>query len=183
MTIRVATPEDAGALVEIYRPYVENTSITFEYEVPSVSEFETRIRTTLKKYPYLVAEENGEALGYAYVSAFKGRSAYDWSVETSIYVKQGFGKKGIGKQLYLALEDILRRQNICNLCACITYPNPASIAFHEFFGYKTVAHFTASGYKQGRWHDMVWMEKGLCPHNVPPAPFIPFPELPSGTSF
>ena len=99
MKIRIATPEDAGALVEIYRPYVENTSITFEYEVPSVSEFETRIRTTLKKYPYLVAEENGEALGYAYVSAFKGRSAYDWSVETSIYVKQGFGKKGIGKQL------------------------------------------------------------------------------------
>ncbi len=76
MKIRVAAPEDAGALVEIYRPYVENTSITFEYEVPSVSEFETRIRTTLKKYPCLVAEENGEALGYAYVSAFKGRAAF-----------------------------------------------------------------------------------------------------------
>ena len=91
MKIRVATPEDAGALVEIYRPYVENTSITFEYEVPSVSEFETRIRTTLKKYPYLVAEENGEALGYAYVSAFKGRAAYDWSVETS---KAGLWEKG-----------------------------------------------------------------------------------------
>ena len=177
MKIRVATTEYAGALVEIYRPYVEHTAITFEYEVPSVSEFETRIRTTLKKYPYLVAEENGEALGYAYVSAFKGREAYDWSVETSIYVKQGFGKKGIGKQLYLALEDILRRQNICNLCACITYPNPASISFHEKHGYQTVAHFHASGYKQGQWHDMIWMEKTLCSHTIPPQPLIPFPEL------
>ena len=177
MKIRIASPSDAAELVSVYAPYVEHTAITFEYEVPSVEEFENRIRRTLEKYPYLVAEEGGTILGYAYTSAFKGRPAYDWSAETSIYVREGFGHQGIGSLLYRELEKLLRRQNICNLCACIAYPNPASIAFHEAFGYRIVAHFHASGFKQGTWYDMVWMEKELCPHEVPPKPFIPFPDL------
>ena len=177
MNIRTATPEDAPALLDIYAPYVRDTAITFEYQVPTSEEFADRIRNTLKKYPYLIAEENGELLGYAYASAFKLRAAYNWSVETSVYVRQGEHRKGAGSALYEALEECLRRQHVCNLCACITYPNPASIAFHEQLGYRVTAHFHSSGFKLGEWHDIVWMEKRLCPHEIPPEPFLPFPEL------
>lgn len=177
MKIRLVTPQDVPELLKIYAPYVEHTTVTFEYEVPSAEEFAERVNHTLEKYPYLVAEESDSLLGYAYVSAFKGRAAYDWSVETSIYVKEGSHHAGVGKALYNALEEILRRQHVCNLCACIAYPNPASISFHESFGYHTVAHFHDSGYKAGQWVDMVWMEKTLCPHEIPPQPFIPFPQL------
>ncbi len=177
LMIRIATPEDAAALVAIYAPYVENTPITFEYTVPTVEEFAERIRHTLARYPYLIAEKGGVPVGYAYASAFKGRAAYDWSVETSIYVSQEVRSSGVGSLLYEKLEEYLTAQHICNVCACITYPNPPSIAFHEKHGYETAAHFHASGYKQGKWHDMIWMEKTLCPHTTPPAPFIPFPEL------
>lgn len=177
MIIRTATPADALQLLHIYAPYVKKTSITFEYEVPSPEEFAKRIRHTLERYPYLAAEEGNAILGYAYASAFKDRAAYDWSVETSIYVREDAGHRGIGTALYRALEDILAKQNICNLCACIAYPNPTSIAFHEGFGYRTVAHFHNSGFKQDAWSDMVWMEKELCPHTIPPKPFIPFSGL------
>ena len=177
MNIRIATLKDAPALLKIYAPYVEQTAITFEYQVPSLEEFESRMNGILSKYPYLIAEENSEILGYAYASPFKTRAAYAWSVETSIYVKKGIHKKGIGTALYQALERLLTRQNVCNLCACIAYPNPPSIAFHERFGYKTIAHFTKSGYKQNAWYDMIWMEKELCPHTIPPAPFVPFSHL------
>ena len=175
--IRTAVPEDAAKLVAIYAPYVEDTPITFEYKVPTVEEFAERIRHTLTRYPYLVAEQNGEPVGYAYASAFKSRAAYDWSVETSIYISQNLRSSGVGSLLYRELESYLTRQHVCNVCACITYPNSPSIAFHEKHGYETVAHFHASGYKQGKWHDMIWMEKTLCPHTVPPQPFVPFPEL------
>ncbi len=177
MNIRIATLGDAPNLLKIYAPYVEHTAITFEYSVPTLEEFTARMQNTLQKYPYLVAEEDGKLLGYAYASAFKTRAAYDWSVETSIYVKKDTHRRGIGKALYTALEHMLARQHICNLCACIAYPNPESIAFHERFGYRTVAHFHASGYKQGVWYDMIWMEKELCPHTIPPLPFIPFPNV------
>lgn len=177
MKIRVAAPEDAPALLEIYAPYVKDTSVTFEYEVPTWEEFAGRIRNTLENYPYLAAEEDGMIQGYAYASRFKSRPAYDWSVETSIYVRQDTRRRGAGTALYQKLEELLRRQHVCNLCACIAYPNPSSIAFHEKFGYRTVAHFHASGYKRGAWHDMVWMEKELCPHEMPPEPFLPFSAL------
>jgi len=177
MEIRTAHQKDAPELLSIYAPYVEHTTITFEYEVPSVEEFENRIRSVLTKYPYLVAEEKGEIIGYAYASAFKGRAAYDWSVETSIYVRQDCRHMGTGKALYESLEKALTAQHICNVCACITYPNPASIRFHEQFGYHTVAHFHASGFKFNAWHDMIWMEKELCAHTVPPQPFLPYSQL------
>lgn len=177
MNIRIANLQDAPKLLEIYAPYVENTAVTFEYSVPTLEEFTARMKNILEKYPYLVAEENGEIIGYTYASAFKARAAYAWSVETSIYVKEGAHRHGIGQALYNALEEILRKQHVCNLCACIAYPNPESIAFHEKFGYVNVAHFHASGYKNGVWYDMIWMEKELCAHSIPPLPFLPFPEL------
>lgn len=177
MNIRSATPLDAAALVELYAPYVLHTAITFEYEVPSVAEFAERIADISRRYPYLVAEENARILGYAYASAFKARAAYGWSVEMSVYVEKDAWGRGIGKALYAALESCLKRQNVCNLCACITYPNPSSIAFHESLGYSTVGRFTASGYKLGRWHDIIWMEKFIHTHEETPKPFIPIEQL------
>ena len=99
MNIRTASPENASALLDIYAPYVKDTAITFEYQVPTLEEFADRIRNTLKKYPYLIAEENGELLGYAYASSFKARAAYNWSVETSVYVRQGEHRRGVGRAL------------------------------------------------------------------------------------
>lgn len=177
MNIRIAKLEDSKELVNIYKYYVENTSITFEYDVPSTEEFSERIKNTLKKYPYLIAEENGEIYGYAYASAFKSRPAYDWAVETSIYVKNGDSRHGVGTLLYNELEKYLKMQNIINVNACITYPNEKSEEFHKKFGYKTIAHFTKCGYKLGKWHDMIWMEKFIDEHTDNPNSVIPFSEL------
>lgn len=182
--IRVATPQDAEALLAVYAPYVTDTAITFEYEVPSLTEFRERIRHTLERYPYLVMEQDGEILGYAYAGPFKERAAYDWAVETTIYVKQGMKKQGIGRKLYQALEDILIRQNILNLNACIGYPTVEdeyltrnSMEFHQHLGYRLVGQFYQCGYKFGRWYDMVWMEKLVGEHGVEPVRVKPFPEL------
>ena len=184
ITIRMATTADAKELLQIYAPYVQNTAITFEYEVPSGEEFAKRIENTLTKYPYLVAVEDGQIVGYAYASIFKARIAYSWAVETSIYIKQDCRGKGVGKTLYQALEDILKRQHVINLNASIAYAekedehlNHSSIRFHERFGYKKVAHFTKCGYKFGNWYDMIWMEKMLGEHPNKPEPFIPITEL------
>lgn len=182
--IRVATPQDAEALLAIYAPYVTDTAITFEYEVPSLTEFRERIRHTLERYPYLVMEQDGEILGYAYAGPFKERAAYDWAVETTIYVKQGMKKQGIGRKLYQVLEDTLIRQNILNLNACIGYPTVEdeyltrnSMEFHQHLGYRLVGQFYQCGYKFGRWYDMVWMEKLVGEHGVEPVRVKPFPEL------
>ena len=173
MKIRIAEETDAEQLLAIYAPYVTDTAITFEYEIPPLEEFRNRMLHTVEKYPYLVFQEGKEILGYAYASAFKGRPAYDWAVETSIYVKEGVRGKGIGRKLYAALEEILKEQHIINVNACIAYPNPESIAFHEKRGYKTVAHFTKCGYKLGQWYDMIWMEKMLGQHPPIPQPVLP----------
>ena len=175
--IEVVKLDDAKRLLEIYTPYVLTTSITFEYVVPTLAEFKERITTTLEKYPYLVAKVDDKIVGYAYTSAFKSRAAYQWAVETSIYVDKDHCGGGVGKALYQKLEEITKAQNILNMNACITYGNPGSIAFHECFGYRTVAHFTKCGYKFGKWHDMIWMEKHLGEHPAQPSSFIPFLQL------
>lgn len=179
--LRIAVPGDAAALLEIYAPYVENTYISFEYEVPTPEEFRARMERTLEHYPYLTAVEGDELLGYAYASPFKTRAAYGWSAETTIYLREDARGRGIGSALYQALEQYLYRQHVCNLCACIAHPHPESERFHKKSGYRTVAHFHRSGYKNGQWIDMIWMEKTLYPHTVPPKPFIPFSQLPPCT--
>lgn len=178
LAIRTALESDAAEILAIYEPYVLNTVITFETEVPALTEFAGRISNTLRKYPYLVALEEGRIAGYAYASPFKSRAAYDWAVETSVYVRWGERGRGVGGALYRALEQALGRMNILNLNACIGYPNPESVGFHEKSGYRIVGHFTKCGFKHGAWHDVVWMEKFLGPHGVPPRPVVPFPELP-----
>lgn len=184
VTIRMATKADAKEILEIYAPYVKDTAISFEYDVPSVEEFAERINNILKKYPYIVAMDNNQIIGYAYVSSFKNRVAYDWAVETTVYLRQDCRGKGVGKKLYLALEEILKRQNILNLNACIaytstdnTYLTNASTYFHERLGYKKVAHFTKCGYKFGNWYNMIWMEKIIGEHSANPKSVIPISEL------
>jgi len=184
VSVRMATPDDAEEVLKIYSPYVTDTAVTFEYDVPSVAEFSRRIKDTLRRYPYIVALSEERIVGYAYASAFKERAAYDWAVETTVYLRQDCRGRGLGKKLYTALEDILKRQNIINLNACIAYSSAedahldnSSAAFHEHLGYSKAAHFTKCGYKFGTWYDMIWMEKLLGPHPDAPDPVIPITEL------
>lgn len=184
ITIRPVSPADSQALLDIYRPYVEHTAITFEYEVPTVGEFARRIRRTLKRYPYLAAEKDGHILGYAYAGPFHERAAYDWCAEVSIYIRTDARGTGIGKKLYEALERALAAQNILNLYACIAWPDKEdeyltrnSANFHRHLGYEPAGMFQNCGYKFGRWYSMIWMEKQLGPHSGHAEPIIPFQEL------
>ena len=168
MKIRQATTADAQELLNIYAPYVTHTAITYEYTVPSLDEFSGRICKTLQKYPYLVAEQDGHIVGYAYAGVFKDRRAYDCSVETSIYISRDEHGKGIGRTLYEALEDKLRAMQITNMYACIAYTEHedeyltnGSVHFHEKMGFKLCGTFHRCARKFGRIYDMVWMEKEL----------------------
>ena len=138
----------------------------------------------LKRYPYIVAEQEGHIIGYAYVSIFHERKAYDWAVETSIYVDKDYKRSGCGKLLYQALEKILKKQHISNLYACIAYTEQEdehltndSMHFHEHLGYELVGTFKQCGYKFNKWYDMIWMEKMIGEHPENPEAFIPFSEM------
>lgn len=186
--IRAASSADADALLQIYAPYVERTAISFEYDVPSPSEFRARMERTLQRYPYLVAERDGELCGYAYTGAFVGRTAYDHAAEVTIYLRGDRRGLGLGRALYRALEKISRQQNILNIYACIGWPEVEdeyltqnSAQFHAHMGYHTVGHFRRCGYKFGRWYDMIWMEKIIGAHDDRPMPVTPFPDLDAET--
>ena len=184
ISIRVVTPKDTPALLDVYAPYIIKTAVTFEYEVPSAEEFADRVVRTLVRYPYLAAEDDTGILGYVYGGPLHVRPAYDWSAETSIYVRMDQRGRGIGSALYLALERILLRQGIVNVAACIAYPEEedeyltkGSVHFHEKAGYRMVGQFHQCAYKFGRWYHMVWMEKQIGPHLQKMSPVIPFGEL------
>lgn len=175
ITIRIAKIEDADKLLKIYSYYVTNTAISFEWNVPSLQDFSERIANTLKKYPYIVAEINQnkqkKIIGYAYAGAFKTRTAYDWSVETSIYVDKDFRHCGVGKLLLERLEQLLQKQNFLNVNACIAFTEKEneyltndSYKFHQKMGYTLVGTFHKCGYKFDEWFDMIWMEKIIGKH-------------------
>ena len=171
MKIREANLKDAEAMLAIYAPYVEQTAVTFEYDVPTLDDFRQRMVSIQSRYPWIVAEEDGRIAGYAYASAFKERAAYQWAVETSIYVGKGLRRQGIGYLLHDGLEQLLKRQGILNMNACISYIEPEdeyltldSVRFHEQLGYALAAHFHQCGKKFGRWYDMIWMEKMIGEH-------------------
>ncbi len=167
--IRDAQLSDARELLDIYAPYVINTAISFEYDVPSLEEFRTRIRTVKEKYPYLAAVCDGQIVGYCYARQFHERRAFEGCVETSIYVRSGSAGRGIGRLLYTELEMRLATIGTRNMYACIAYPaeendrylTKDSIYFHEKMGFTECGHLTRCGYKFGHYYDMVYMEKRL----------------------
>ena len=159
--IRIAREADVPRMLAIYAPYILNTTYTFEYTVPTQEEFLARFRDITAQFPWLVWEEEGTVLGYVYGSAPYTRAAYRWCGELSIYLVPEARGKGIGRQLYLAAEEILRRQGYQVCYPIITAENTGSICFHERMGYTFSAHFPACGFKFGRWLGVTWMEKRL----------------------
>lgn len=177
ITIRMAAPDDAPRLLAIYAYYIEHTAISFEYTVPSEAEFRSRIERTLTRYPYLVAERDGQILGYAYAGALGVRAAYDWSCEVTIYLDRTATKQGIGRALYTELERQLKAMGIVNLYACVARPdeenevlNFNSADFHAHMGYCEVGRWHHCGYKFGRWCNIVWLEKIIAEHQSPQPP-------------
>lgn len=171
--IRSAEREDAERLLEIYAYYVENTAITFDYEVPSLHDFADRMEHTLQKYPFLVIEDEDGIQGYAYAGPFVGRAAYDHSCEMTIYLDHISQKHGYGRLLYEALEEELKNRGFLNLYACIgdpieedAYLTRNSEQFHQHLGFTKVGEFHQCGYKFGRWYNMIWMEKIIGEHRV-----------------
>ena len=170
--IRMAEERDIPAILEIYGPYVLNTTITFEYDVPTREEFTRRFRDITRQFPWLVYEEDGEILGYAYASAPYARAAYAWCAEPSVYLKPAARGRGIGRKLYAALEQILDCQGYQVLYALVTQENEASLRFHERCGYRVSVLFPNCGFKFGRWLGVIWMEKRLKSVEIPSYPPI-----------
>ena len=175
--IRPVAAADAEELVSIYAPYVLETAVTYEYEVPSVEEFRGRIENITKNYPYLAAMEDGAILGYAYASAFHPRAAFRWSAEVTVYLRKDAHGRGIGRQLYEKMEEMLKKQNIQTLIALIADPNPESVAFHEKLGYRVAGRLTDCAYKLGQWRGMYYMEKFIGDREGEPKPFQSFSEM------
>ena len=178
MSVRLATVQDVPRILEIYAPYVNNTACSFEYTVPSLADFTQRFLGITSQFPWLVWEENGRILGYAYGSRPFERAAYQWCAEASIYLCSEACRKGIGKKLYAALEQLLQRQGYRKVYVIITEANEASIAFHRAVGYRHTATMPACGYKFGQWYGIVWMEKDLKPWDTPPCDPIPIHRIP-----
>ena len=166
--IRLAAPADAAAIAEIYRPAVVERATSFEVEPPDAREMATRIESCLTRFPWLVAEDDGVVVGYAYASPHRTRAAYQWSVDVSAYVSASAHRRGIGRSLYDALFRILALQGFRNAYAGITMPNDASEHFHRALGFSTVGIYRRVGYKLGRWHDVLWLERSLVPGDQPP---------------
>ena len=171
VTLRTATLADAPRILAIYDHYVRNTAISYEYDTPSLSEFESRMERILSKFPYLVAVEDDQILGYCYAATFIPRAAYDRCCETTIYLRPDVRKQGIGKMLYTELERQLKAMGILNMYACIGLPeqedeylNNNSADFHAHVGFTRAGLFHNCGYKFGRWYHMIWMEKLIGEH-------------------
>lgn len=170
-SIRLARIEDAGVIQAIYAPVVNQTPTSFETTPPSIEEMGLRIEQTLKIFPWLVYEDAGEVLGYAYASQHRVRSAYQWSVDVSVYIHEQSRRQGLGRKLYTTLFELLRQQGFYNVYAGITLPNPGSVALHEAMGMKPLGIYQKVGYKLGAWHDVGWWQGQLQPYSDnPPIP-------------
>lgn len=166
--IRLAQPLDAETIAEIYQPFVETTAISFETVPPDSEEMGRRIAETMALYPWLVCELEGQVTGYAYATRHRVRAAYQWSVDTSVYVNEAFRRRGIARGLYVSLFAILAAQGFFNAYAGIALPNPASVALHESVGFKPMAVYRRVGYKLGAWHDVGWWQLFLKAHEASP---------------
>jgi len=168
--IRLATIEDGKQVLEIYSNYVINTATSFETDVPSEQEMQSRIASCLQKYPWIVCVINERIAGYVYASKHREREAYQWSCESSVYVDDDFQGRGIGKKLYQLLFQILKLQGFRNLYAGITMPNEASINLHEKCGFKHFATYENIGYKLGKWHTVKWWKLQINNYDLNPPP-------------
>ena len=177
MPLRIAAPGDAPALLAIYTPYVTGSCYTFETEPPTEEEFRERMRGIQRFFPYLVLEENGEILGYAYAHFFHERRAYQWLCETTIYVRQDCHRNGCATRLYNALLRILAAQGFCDAVAVLGCPNLPSERFHEHMGFTLEMTYPQAGYKQGAWHDVKYYVKHLTARQEQPSDPVPFSSL------
>jgi L-amino acid N-acyltransferase YncA len=178
-TIRLACEDDAESVLEIYGPICESSPISFEIQSPTVVETRDRIRSVLTVFPWLILEKPGKILGYAYAGRHRERAAYRWSVDVTVYVRQGARRNRVGTALYTALLELLRIQGFYRAYAGITLPNPASIRLHEKLGFRPVGIYHRVGYKLGAWHDVQWMEVALGAENANPAEPITISEIDS----
>lgn len=174
---RLATIEDASKIQVIYAPIVEDTFISFEETVPDISDIQNRIQKTLKQYPYLICEINGQVAGYAYASAFRPRAAYQWVTETTIYVHPDYHRRGIARGLYTTLLNVLREQGYLNVIGVIALPNDASVNLHEKLGFEKIGVFENMGYKINGWRDTDWWQLELNPMPSNPKPPQPIENI------
>ena len=168
--LRMARESDGDAVSAIYRPWVENTAVSFELEAPSAEEMARRIRVSSSYAPWLICEGTGGVWGYAYASRHRDRAAYQWSVDVAVYVHEQRRRNGVGRALYRSLFTLLRLQGFIAAHAGITLPNPASIGLHESLGFERIATYPAVGFKLGSWHDVGWWQLRLreTPRDPPP---------------
>lgn len=167
MTIRDARRSDVPAMLAIYAPFVEHTAVSFEYDVPTEAEFARRLEEHQAAFPWLVCEENGRVMGYAYAGRAFERAAYGWNAEISCYLAPELRGRGVGRRLYARIEEILTRLGYYKLFAVVTSANAPSVAFHHALGFRDAACFRNVGYKQGGWYDVLWLEKTLCDRPEP----------------
>ncbi len=170
ISIRPVQIADADFCLSLYSKYVVGSAVSFELEAPSIEEFSNRIDSISKRFPYLVAEENGKVVGYAYASAYRDRAAYQWNVEVSIYVEDQNKKSGIATALYTQLFIELEQIHICKAFAVIALPNDASVGFHHKMGFEKFATYKNVGFKLNQWHDVLWMEKAIQSPETPNTP-------------
>jgi L-amino acid N-acyltransferase YncA len=177
MDVRVATEEDAEAILAIYVPIVRDTAISFEDDVPTVEEMRRRIRETLVNYPWFVAEEDGELLGYGYAGPLRTRAAYRWSAEVSMYVRPDVQHTGVGTSIGMKITQALLRMGVVTLFGGTTLPNPAGEGIYLKSGFEQSGVWRTAGFKQGKWHDVGWYQRSIRDAEGEPPPFVPFSEL------
>lgn len=175
--IKVATKDDAAGMLDIYTPFILNSGVTQETEVPTVEDFQERILSNLAERPWLVCEINNEIAGYAYGGRHRDRKGYQWCTEPSVYILEKYFGLGVANALYAALFAILRLQGYVNAYAVITLPNERSVAFHKKFGFEYLTTYKKIGYKLGQWHDVGWMQYEINPHNKDPKDPVRFPDI------
>ena len=173
----MATEDDAEAIVEIYAPIVRDSAISFEDDVPTVEEMRRRIREKLVSYPWFVAEENGELLGYGYAGPLRTRAAYRWSAEVSMYIRPDVQQKGVGTAIGMKMTEALYRMGIVTLFGGTTLPNPASDGIYRASGFEQVGVWRNAGFKHGKWHDVGWYQRSIRDLDGEPPPFVAFSQL------
>jgi phosphinothricin acetyltransferase len=175
--VRIASPDDGAACAAVYAPYVIDTAVSFELVPPDATEMAARIARTIARTPWIVVEVGEVVRAYAYGTRHRERSAYDWTVETTVYVDRAFTRMGLGRIAMSAVLAVLRLQGAHLAVAGVTPPNPGSVGLHEALGFTRIGLFEGIGWKHGRWHGVEWFGLELGPRGTDPAPLVPLPQL------